>query len=1188
MVIRYAEWGDMEKVMPRGEGITELGQGASGVAEDFRRQPDLVREMSTRTLFTEAVRPQVIKSGEQVRRERDKAQQIRSRVLGGVQEIMDETKATEKEAFEKITEQYLEQAKITIRKEMIPRITFEMQKNYRLTSPKSLLTASVDEVHTQMVNDEAKAQVLNFYREAELYDYALEHTDLLKGPGTYYTRAGSALYDAYKYVAEDEQGDEFTQMRKKAGRIDKDAITEGTTMQYARNLNLPFRMIYNPLFDVAGETTDLVQQITGGDEEKAMRTGMSEVKFADKYGQTISSPTLDLTDETSWENPLTVLDAYFKEVLLETAVGRTVGNDVVSFMPTEYYDYMQENASNPNDIPFWGDPDTFVIAGTLAEVMMPIELIPIALSKGLSGLTRMPANWKTYAKVAQEIQKAGGVADPTKYGSLRTSLMNNSSVAAHAADDAADVILGLERVADGVVDARLATQGLSQRAKTITEIAMQSDEPAKAATKRIAEIAGDEKTYPVLSIAAKDSQARGAASTSRATKRTGKPRDKLDVVAETLAHQSMKGKVAARLEGEVGLGDYHLLTDRVAVSKQFLDEHPIDDLVAKVHEQLGKLQPRPNPRVIKDDYFKGTGTPVAPGMYTKSAEDGKDIAVNYGRLFQTDRAQDPFLDAIITSVKQGEPITYAQDVYLRQRVLEKVAMLEDEGIGLIKPSQRAVPEGKIEEIFGVPSNILPIEEGTDFAKMTQVPSERRLDTARAIRSLTPRDVRDALQEAKIKLTSGMKKSDLQNLGKADDPRIIALQNTANEAQVSLQRQIPLVAAKLNKKDGFTDGEVVDIMFDSALKGKDPTELLTLPKVNTVDGSINITPPGMIIDADPAQIQAFYSQLLGPSLDLPANRLAFQQSGALINGLDNAGIYKTLEEMQAIIPGALDTAAVSARQRKGLVAIADVDITGAKIAYATDKARKIRLDKVFQESGFQLSIDLAEQAKIMKAPGKEVQIAAALDEIAAAKAFGKPLDNADYERLYTSIYDKPYRARGNNTAQNTFTKIDEKAEQMANYIKGKRVAGTTAGYRADTIEEVFTQQLRLMVQGDKGIMSTPEGQAQIAAIFADIQGAKKGVAKNMTRLRRPIDRGALAWGSDVWDYTFNIKGRLVSGQLGGQALPNTIYHSQNIITAPLIASITAPEYVGAIVDQQLRMIGKVLPTSIKNPIISMKM
>ena len=145
--------------------------------------------------------------------------------------------------------------------------------------------------------------------------------------------------------------------------------------------------------------------------------------------------------------------------------------------------------------------------------------------------------------------------------------------------------------------------------------------------------------------------------------------------------------------------------------------------------------------------------------------------------------------------------------------------------------------------------------------------------------------------------------------------------------------------------------------------------------------------------------------------------------------------------------------------------------------------------------------------------------------------------------------------------------------MANYIKGKRVAGETAGYRADMIEELFPQQLKLMVQGDKGIMQTPEGQKQIAAIFADIEGAKKGVAQNMTRLRRPIDRGALATASDLWDYTFNIKGRLVSGQLGGMASPNTIYHTQNIITAPLIASITAPEYVGAIVDQQLRMVAK---------------
>jgi hypothetical protein len=33
--------------------------------------------------------------------------------------------------------------------------------------------------------------------------------------------------------------------------------------------------------------------------------------------------------------------------------------------------------------------------------------------------------------------------------------------------------------------------------------------------------------------------------------------------------------------------------------------------------------------------------------------------------------------------------------------------------------------------------------------------------------------------------------------------------------------------------------------------------------------------------------------------------------------------------------------------------------------------------------------------------------------------------------------------------------------MANYIKGKRVAGEAAGYRADMIEELFPQQLSII-------------------------------------------------------------------------------------------------------------------------------
>jgi hypothetical protein len=254
-----------------------------------------------------------------------------------------------------------------------------------------------------MVMAEAKSQVLNFYREANLYEYALR-SDILKGSGTYWDRGTNALADAYKYIAQDDQGSEFIQMRKKAGVIDKDAIVEATPMQYARNLNLPFRMIYNPIFDIMGETADLLLIWACEDDEKAMRTGMDEVKFAEKYGSSLTSPTLDLTDETSWENPLKVMDAYFKEVLLETAVGRTVGNDIVSFHPTSYYDRMQSKALNPDEIPFFGDPDTFIVGGTLAEAMVPIEFIPMMMAKVVGKGTRLPANWRTYSQVAKEIE----------------------------------------------------------------------------------------------------------------------------------------------------------------------------------------------------------------------------------------------------------------------------------------------------------------------------------------------------------------------------------------------------------------------------------------------------------------------------------------------------------------------------------------------------------------------------------------------------------------------------------------------------------------------------------------------------------------------------------------------------------------------------------------------------------------
>jgi hypothetical protein len=146
---RYQQYGDMPKVMPRGEAInkaalTELGQGASGVAEDFRKQPDLVREMSLPSLFTEATRPQVVVSGEQVRKDRQAADQIKTRVFDAMMSIMDaDDTLSEPAAFDKLTEQYIEQAQVGIRKEIVPRLSAEMLYAYRNGSVQTLFDLGV-------------------------------------------------------------------------------------------------------------------------------------------------------------------------------------------------------------------------------------------------------------------------------------------------------------------------------------------------------------------------------------------------------------------------------------------------------------------------------------------------------------------------------------------------------------------------------------------------------------------------------------------------------------------------------------------------------------------------------------------------------------------------------------------------------------------------------------------------------------------------------------------------------------------------------------------------------------------------------------------------------------------------------------------------------------------------------------
>ena len=1205
---RFAQYGDMEKVGPRS---TNIMQGASPMAEDLRQQPELAREMSTSRLAAEAFRPQIIKSGEQVRQEKAAQKPLRDALLNAQGQLMEQEKMNEEEAFNALVDQMKEQAKVQLRMNLENRVTPKMLLDYHTGSITAMgrlgMMPSQEEIFEDMLETMATNAVLTEYRKAGLYEYATKY-DKLKGGRTYGTRGMTALEDAFKYLTEDEYGSNYIQNLKEAGRIDVDAITETTPMQYARNLNFVFRLGINPVMDVFGETIDTVQEIpdylfdTNFNSEEAMRTGSAEARFAERYGQGLTSPTVELTDDAGY-NPINVMDAYLKEVLVETATGRTLGNDIVSFHPDRYYEMMQEDATNPDEIPFFGDPDTFVVGGTLFEVMLPLEAPIIAMQKGVTGASKLPRNWRLYSAMGKELKAAelGDAAPPSLMTKLN-AFEDSSKISSHVADDAADVILAAERVEDlGTIhkgDAAaedIMKMGLGARGKGVVDELMTEIDPSAAAKTKIDNLADPSmsKKTPALHTAAKDSVSRRAAYGKDPQKGTRSRADKrkqgmnkrlqevdvrpLDTVAETLAHESMKGKVAADLDGFFGLGDYHLLTERVAVSRKFLD-NKIDDqpimavLADDVEGQLGKLAPEASgPRVIKDDYFSANkanskGIDIGDG---ELMADGAEV--NYARLFQVDRTKDPYLDQIIQNVKNGDPITYAQDVYLRQRVLEKMAGARAEKFKTVGYGDELIKVGE-------GTDFRPVVEGTEFQKQVMVPDERRLGTARTINeaysAVTPRAVRDGLKTFKENITSPIKT--LDDLGQPIDARVARMQEAQTEAVVSLQRQTPIVARKLYKETG-SNAETVDVMFIDAVEGRDYTRLIKQGMTYTDEQAKGLWKGGenvVIVDFDGginSTVDAFYETLLGPSFKLQENKIAFRQA---IDNLDvdpvdifeNQTIANILGEMQRINSNALATAAVDTRLpiRSRNVKVTDVDIGGAKLAFATDTTRGIRTQKVISELVPEGNINLTYYAEEMTRRGKAMYTPGDA-QMAIQVATQEILDGTLNPGAYTALGIKGPEIRSVRAA------VARPAEQFADYIRGIRAQGKSLGYSDDLIEEAMFDSMTLYrTEGDMATFGAK--QDELVKLIYDPE-TNKGVVRNLTRLRRaaPTDADYL---KQIYDYNIALRKRLVSGQLGGLVLPNAIYHAENFATAPMIASITAPDFVGTVMGQQARAVKKV--------------
>ena len=141
------------------------------------------------------------------------------------------------------------------------------------------------------------------------------------------------------------------------------------------------------------------------------------------------------------------------------------------------------------------------------------------------------------------------------------------------------------------------------------------------------------------------------------------------------------------------------------------------------------------------------------------------------------------------------------------------------------------------------------------------------------------------------------------------------------------------------------------------------------------------------------------------------------------------------------------------------------------------------------------------------------------------------------------------------------------------VQNLQTRGLAAGYL--TAEEFMENvQSILMRVGPDSFAVTDTNTAQLLRQLQDDFGAlalkdnRSGFSANFYEARRkqPFIVGQML--ADLNMLTSGLRRNIVSGQLAGKYLPNFPYQTENILTAPLIASVTAPEYIGTVMRQGL--------------------
>ena len=293
----------------------------------LQRNPELAREMSLGEVARDALAPQTIQTGKQARREKSISALRRENAIDVILRL-------EKERFDgdrtAAQDAYFQNFEIIQRNQLargrgletIP----ETGEIFRASQP--FLSQNIDELDAaqKQINEEARKMTRNHIEEVYApvgptanSEDLLEKFPFMPGtePSTFdeILSIGGGLLEEFGTTKFDPESRQ--RMYEMGITDDPDAITETFPMAIARDLNLPLRIALNPVMSGL-ENIGLIERRTPEEEKEGFRTEET----------ILPAERVELTEETPFYNPFSMANAFMKEVLVETATMRSLGNDL--------------------------------------------------------------------------------------------------------------------------------------------------------------------------------------------------------------------------------------------------------------------------------------------------------------------------------------------------------------------------------------------------------------------------------------------------------------------------------------------------------------------------------------------------------------------------------------------------------------------------------------------------------------------------------------------------------------------------------------------------------------------------------------------------------------------------------------------------------------------------------------------